>query len=69
MNKMKKTAVLLCLAGSLALGQFNYVEATSIVDSSNKITTVETVPHVLTTGTTSDLEKKKTYNPPEFSFF
>lgn len=62
MNKMKKTAVLLCLAGSLALGQFNYVEATSIVDSSNKITTVETVPHVLTTGTTSDLEKKKTYN-------
>lgn len=54
--------MVLCLAGSLVLGSNVHVDAANIVDTSNQITTVETVPHVLTTGTTNDLEKKKIYN-------
>ena len=62
MNKITKKALVLCLVGSLALEQPVYVEGASIIDTSKQITTVETVPHVLTTGTTSDLERKKIYN-------
>lgn len=62
MNKITKKAMVLFLAGSLVFSQTDYVDGASIVDSTNQITTVETVPHVLTTGNTSDLEKKKTYN-------
>lgn len=62
MNNITKKTMVLFLAGSLSFGTPIYVNGASITDSSKEITTVETVPHVLTTGTTNDLEKKNIYD-------